>query len=140
MKTPAAIVLLLWCPAGHAQERCGTARDLMLRALERVRTSATNADYQDSLQLLKHACEQCAGLGDAWYFRSLFERRLGNTRQADYALSKARQVGSEALSQGLNPFQMAAPPRPGEPPPVAAPLPRSPAPRPSPASSPRVRR
>lgn len=114
MKTAWVILVLLWCAAGHAEERCGTARDLMLRALERIRASATNADYQDAVQLLKHACEQCAGLGDAWYFRSLFERKLGNARQADYALSKARQVGSEALSQGLNPFQMGAPPQPGE--------------------------
>ena len=44
MKTAAAILLLLLCPAGHAEERCGAARDLMLRALERIRSSATNAD------------------------------------------------------------------------------------------------
>ena len=106
--------LLLLCLPVFAQERCGVARDLMLRALERIRANTTNAETEDSLQLLKLACEQCAGLGDAWYFRSLFERKLGRARQADYALGKAKLVGSEALNLGLNPFRLAAPPLPGE--------------------------
>src|SRR5689334_2045884 len=108
-----AVLLVLWAGAS-AQERHGVAKDLMLRALERIRAGATNADTQDALQLLKQACDQDAGLGDAWYFRSLFERKLSNTRQADYALGKAKLLGSEALSQGLNPFKIAAPPLPGE--------------------------
>src|SRR5258708_2555019 len=59
-----------------AQERCGLAKDFMVQALERIKTGATN-EVEDGLQLLKHANEQCLNLGDAWYYRSLFERRLG---------------------------------------------------------------
>src|ERR1700736_6440026 len=78
-----------------AQERCGLARDFMVQALEHIKTGATN-EAEDGLQLLKHANEQCQSLGDAWYYRSLFERKLNQTAKANYSLGKAKMFGSEA--------------------------------------------
>jgi len=97
-----------------AQERCGAGKDLMVRALERVSTNSSPSEIEDGIQLLKHATEECATLGDAWYYRSLFERKLGQNSQADYALKKAQFNGSEAMDQKLDPFHLAAPPEPGE--------------------------
>jgi hypothetical protein len=89
-----------------AQERCGLAKDFMVQALEQIRTGAAN-EAEDGLQLLKHANEQCASLGDAWYYRSLFERKLNQAAKANYSLSKAKMFGSEAMDQGLDPFVLA---------------------------------
>jgi len=66
------------------------------------------------LQLLKHATEVCASFGDAWYYRSLFERKLGQAGKANYSLDKAKLFGSQAMDDGSNPFVLSAPPRPGE--------------------------
>jgi len=108
-----AFLVLLPC-AGVAQERCGAGKDLMVRALERVSTNSSQSDIEDGIQLLKHATEECSTLGDAWYYRSLFERKLGRASQADYALKKAQFNGSEAMDQKLDPFHLAAPAEPGE--------------------------
>jgi len=78
----------------------------MVQALEQIRTGAAN-EAEDGLQLLKHANEQCASLGDAWYYRSLFERKLNQAAKANYSLSKAKMFGSEAMEQGLDPFVLA---------------------------------
>jgi hypothetical protein len=98
----------------RAAEQCSAARDEMVRALERVTARATNDELEDALQLLKQSTGQCPSLGDAWYYRSLFERKLGHTRLADYSAGKAELLGSEARDQRLDPFTLAAPP--GEPP------------------------
>jgi uncharacterized caspase-like protein len=71
-------------------------------------------EAEDGLQLLKHANEQCASLGDAWYYRSLFEKRLNHQPQAEYALKKARFLGSDAMNESVDPFTLAAPTIPGE--------------------------
>src|SRR5579863_7341592 len=64
-------------PAVLAQGlRCGVSKDFEVQALEQIKTGATS-EVEDGLQLLKHATEVCASLGDAWYYRSLFERKLG---------------------------------------------------------------
>jgi hypothetical protein len=86
-----------------AQERCGLARDFVVQALEQIKNGAAN-EAEDGLQLLKHANERCASLGDAWYYRSLFEHKLNQTAKANYSLSKAKMFGSEAMEQGLDPF------------------------------------
>src|SRR5260370_33296716 len=88
------------------QERCGLAKDFMVQALEHIKTGATN-EAEDGLQLLKHANEQCQSLGDAWYYRSLFERKLNQAAKANYSLGKAKMFGSEAMDQGLDPFVLA---------------------------------
>jgi metacaspase-1 len=114
----AAGLALAACTALPAQDdRCGAGHDLVVRALERVTPSSSDDAFEDSLQLLKHAVQVCGELGDAWYYRSLVEQRLGHTALAQYAQGKAREFGSEALQQELNPFVLATP----APPPHAAP-------------------
>ena len=85
-----------------------------MQALERVTPQSSNDAFEDALQLLKHAVAECPELGDAWYYRSLVEKRLGHDAQAKYALDKASFNGSEALQQGLNPLRSVHPrePRP----------------------------
>lgn len=108
-----AISALLVCAAAlpaQSDDRCGTGRDLVVRALERLSGRGSADEVGDALQLVKQAAEECAGLGDAWYFRSVFERKLGHKPLADYALGKARLLGSEAMNEGVDPFALAAPP------------------------------
>ena len=109
----AGILLPGFTRDAQAQERCALAKDFMVQALEHVKTGATS-EIEDGLQLLKHANEQCTSFGDAWYYRSLFEQRLGQNAKANYSLSKAKLFGSEAMGEGANPFVLAAPARPGE--------------------------
>ncbi len=113
----AVFSLLLVCgfaPGARAQgEKCGVSKDFEVQALEQIKTGA-NPEVEDGLQLLKHATEVCASFGDAWYYRSLFERKLGQTPKANYSLDKAKLFGSQAMDDGANPFVLAAPPRPGE--------------------------
>jgi hypothetical protein len=115
-RTLTFFLLLLSLPAAttHAQgEKCGVSKDFEVQALEQIKTGAT-PEVEDGLQLLKHATEVCASFGDAWYYRSLFERKLGQTPKANYSLDKATLFGSQAMDDGANPFVLAAPPRPGE--------------------------
>lgn len=94
----------------HAQDaRCGAGKDLVVQAIERIGPQAGNDAFEDSLQLLKHAVSECSELGDAWYYRSLVEQRLGHDALARYAMDKARMMGSEALEQQLNPLVLATP-------------------------------
>jgi hypothetical protein len=97
--------ILLAAPS-FAQGRCGLAKDFVVQALEHVK-AGSSVEVEDGLQLLKHANETCASLGDAWYYRSLFERQLVHAAKADYSLGKAKTFGSEAMDQGLNPFVLA---------------------------------
>jgi uncharacterized caspase-like protein len=111
---PAALAIALLavcaCTAARAdEEMCGGGRDLMVQALERVTPTSSNSDFEDALELLKHANSSCAELGDAWYYRSLVEQRLGDTRAAAFALTMAKQFGSEAMNEGQNPFVLATP-------------------------------
>ncbi len=97
-------------PLGAAQGiRCGAGQDLVVQALERITPQSGNDAFEDALQLLKHAVQVCPELGDAWYYRSLVEQRLGHDALAKYAMDKARFNGSEALEQGLNPLVLATP-------------------------------
>lgn len=107
-----AAALLAWfaCAPAHADDTmCGGGKDLVVQALERVTPTSSNDDFEDALQLLKHANSSCAELGDAWYYRSLVEQRLGDARAAAFALTMAKQFGSEAMNDGLNPFVLATP-------------------------------
>lgn len=107
----AALLLAIFaCAGARADEMmCGGGKDLMVQALERVTPTSGNDDYTDALELLKHAVSSCAELGDAWYYRSLVEQRLGQSRAAAFSLSMARRFGSEAMEQGGNPFVLATP-------------------------------
>jgi len=101
---------VLGCAQVRAQDdRCGSGKDLIAQALERAGPTSGNDAYEDALELLKHAVSTCAELGDAWYYRSLVEQRLGNARLATYSLTKAKEFSSEAMQEGLNPFVLATP-------------------------------
>jgi hypothetical protein len=113
MIIPFALLCLPSPSSAQSEERCGIAKDYMVQALEQIKTGARE-EPEDGLQLLKHANEQCASLGDAWYYRSLFEKKLNHQPQADYALKKARFLGSDALNESVDPFTLAAPEVSGE--------------------------
>ncbi len=85
----------------------------MVQALERVSPQSENGAFEDALQLLKHAVSECGELGDAWYYRSLVEQRLGHDALAKYAMEKAHFLGSEAMEEGLNPLVLSTPGRRG---------------------------
>jgi uncharacterized caspase-like protein len=89
--------------------RCGAGVDLVVQALEKMSASAPNDQLQDADQLLKRAAELCGELGDAWYYRSLVERKLGNTRGADFAARQAQKFPSDASAEQQNPFVLASP-------------------------------
>ncbi len=113
---PASVLVLslsIATPARAQGERCSVAKDFAVQALERIKTGAPG-EVEDGLQLLKHANGVCASFGDAWYYRSLFERRLGMEVKANYSLGKAKFFGSEAMSEGANPFVLATSARPGD--------------------------
>lgn len=103
-------------PARAQADECGAAQDFAVQAREKITPAASRSDLEDGLQLLKHANELCAGMGDGWYYRSLFERKLGHGPQADFALRQAKGLGSDALAQGTDPFALAAPAHPAGPP------------------------
>jgi uncharacterized caspase-like protein len=107
---PLLAATLIACPGSRAEDvRCGAGQDLVVQALERVTPQSGNDAFGDALQLLKSAVAECPELGDAWYYRSLVEKRLGHDSLANYAMDKARFNGSEALDQGLNPLVLSTP-------------------------------
>jgi uncharacterized caspase-like protein len=96
-------------PAWGADDRCGAGKDLVVQALERISPQSDSKAFEDALQLLKHAVSECSELGDAWYYRSLVEQKLGHDALAKYAMDKARFNSSEAMQQSLNPLVLATP-------------------------------
>jgi hypothetical protein len=102
--------IVLTCRLAWGQDaRCGAGKDLVVQALERISPQARQIEFEDALQLLKHAVSECNELGDAWYYRSLVEQRLGHDSLARYAMDKAHMMGSEALQQELNPLILSTP-------------------------------
>jgi uncharacterized caspase-like protein len=111
MAAALALLAVIGCACARAQdERCGAGKDLVVQALERVTPGSGDDDFEDALQLLKHAVATCSELGDAWYFRGLVEQRLGHANLAQYSMGKARMFGSDALRDEVNPFVLATPP------------------------------
>ncbi len=107
---PLLFATLTAVPSAHAQGvRCGAGQDLIVQALEQITPQSDNKAFGDALELLKSALGECPELGDAWYYRSLVEKRLGHQALADYAMGKARFNGSDALDQGLDPLVLATP-------------------------------
>lgn len=112
----------LLCGAVHAQARCGAGKDLLVQALERVQADSSSAQLEDADQLLKRAIELCSDLGEAWYYRSLVEGKLGHAPLASYAMRQAQLFPSDALSERQDPFVLSthsrgldAAPAPGQP-------------------------
>ncbi len=88
----------------QAQARCGAGTDLVVQALERVQADSGQDQLEDADQLLKRAIELCSDLGEAWYYRSLVEAKLGHTQSASYSMRQAQLFPSDALNERLNPF------------------------------------
>jgi uncharacterized caspase-like protein len=95
--------------SARAQGRCGAGVDLVVQALEKMRADSSNAELEDADQLLKRAAELCGELGDAWYYRSLVERRLGHAQLADFAMRQAQRFPSDASAEQADPFVLASP-------------------------------
>jgi len=102
--------MLVLAAAGHAQQGCAVSKDLVVRALELVSASPSTDDLSNGLLLLKQAEEACDENGDAWYYRALFERKLGGGNPR-YSLGKARERGAPALESADDPFTLATPAR-----------------------------
>jgi uncharacterized caspase-like protein len=114
----------LLCRPARGQARCGAGKDLVVQALERVQADSGAAQLEDADQLLKRAIELCSDLGEAWYYRSLVEGKLGHAQLASYAMRQAQLFPSDASSERLDPFVLSTPrsrgleetPAPGQPP------------------------
>lgn len=98
------IVLLVVAPLAFGQEKCGAAKDYVVQAREKARPGMDHSQLQEQYQQLRRAIEFCPSMGDAYYYRSLFARQLGNLKDANYMLGKARENDSEALNYGMDPF------------------------------------
>ena len=104
------LILLGGSGAVYGQQSCAVSKDLVVRALELVSAHPARQDLSSGLLLLKQAEEACDENGDAWYYRSLFERQLGKGNPA-YALGKAKERTSPAREAGDDPFHLATPER-----------------------------
>jgi uncharacterized caspase-like protein len=82
---------------------------MVVQALELLKADSSRSDLEDADEHLKRAADMCSESGEAWYYRSLVEDRLGHKPQADFAMRKARMFPSEALAEAINPFVLAAP-------------------------------
>jgi uncharacterized caspase-like protein len=102
-------ILLACVPGAQAQGRCGAGVDLVVQALEKMRADSSASDLEDADQLLKRAAELCGELGDAWYYRSLVERKLGHATLADFAMRQAQKFPSDASADQANPFVLSTP-------------------------------
>jgi hypothetical protein len=94
----------------YAQQACAVSKDLVVRALEMVSATPVRDQLANGLLLLKQAEEACDENGDAWYYRSVFERKLGQGNP-QYSLGKARERNSPALRGEDDPFHLATPAR-----------------------------
>ena len=101
-------ILLIVCSlngaSASAQQMCGVAKDYVVQAREKAGPGLDRTELERQFQQLKRATEYCAALGDAYYYRHLFARQLNNVRDARYSLEKARENGSEAMNNGIDPF------------------------------------
>ncbi len=103
-----AVAAGLACAPLAGQEGCAVSKDLVVRALELVSATPARDDLSNGILLLKQAEEACDENGDAWYYRSLFERKLGRGNP-QYSLGKARERNSAALKSEDDPFYLATP-------------------------------
>ncbi|MGA7241316.1 MAG: caspase family protein [Bryobacteraceae bacterium] len=103
-----AVAAALACAPLAGQEGCAVSKDLVVRALELVSAAPARDDLSNGILLLKQAAEACDENGDAWYYRSLFERKLGQGNP-QYALGKARERHSAGLKSEDDPFHLATP-------------------------------
>ena len=105
----AASLVALAVP-GFAQQGCAVSKDLVVRALELASAHPKRDDLANGIIFLKQAEEACDENGDAWYYRAVFERQLGQGNP-QYSMGKARERGSKALRDAEDPFRLATPER-----------------------------
>ncbi len=112
MKGRVALALLVGAlsQSGQAQEGCPVSKDLVVRALELVSMHARRDDLVSGLMLLKQAQLACDENGDAYYYRALFERQLGQGNPQNQ-VAKAADRNSQALKNADDPFHLATPMR-----------------------------
>lgn len=91
-----------------AAQGCAVSKDLVVRALELASATPSREDLSNGILLLKQAEEACDENGDAWYYRSVFERKLGQGNP-QYSLGKARERKSAALASNDDPFTLSTP-------------------------------
>ena len=103
------LAIAIAAPA-HAQQACAVSKDLVVRALELVSATPARDQLTDGLLLLKQAESACDENGDAWYYRSLFEQKLGSGNP-QYSLGKARERNAAGLRSADDPFHLATPQR-----------------------------
>jgi hypothetical protein len=110
MRSWAWVAAIALATPAHAQQACAVSKDLVVRALELVSAAPARDQLANGLLLLKQAEEACDENGDAWYYRSVFERKLGQGNP-QYSLGKARERNSAALQSEDDPFHLATPAR-----------------------------
>lgn len=90
------------------QGMCNYAVDIVVQARELARPNAEREQIERHSRLLERATSRCQGNGDAWYYRYLYARQLGNSREAEFFRRRAEQFESEALRRNEDPFAASA--------------------------------
>lgn len=103
---PALLIaaLGLFARAALAQEKCDSAADFVVQAREQARPGLSREEIERVRGKLKSANSMCSASGDAWYYRYLYSRQLGDGKDADYALRQARLNNAEGLRRNYDPF------------------------------------
>ncbi len=108
---PLLIATLIAAPSTRAQGvRCGAGQDLIVQALEQITPQSGNDAFGNALQLLKSAVAECPELGDAWYYRSLVEKRLATKLSPTTRWIRLASTAPMHLIKGLNPLVSRRPP------------------------------
>lgn len=95
-------------PTIQAQQKCDQARDYVVQAREKARPGLSSSDLKFMNLRLKRADQMCPGMGDVYYYRYLYESQLGNKELAKINLDKARDLDSELLRHGTDPFAVSS--------------------------------
>jgi hypothetical protein len=88
----------------------GAALDLMYQGLEHLSSKAGPAEIAKAITLFKGALDQYPSLGDAYYYRQLCLKKLGeNEDRQKLDKQAAERYESQALRDGRDPFTLAVP-------------------------------
>jgi hypothetical protein len=91
-------------PVRAQTERCDGAFDIVVQAREQARPDISREQVERVRAKLKMANSLCSSLGDGWYYRYLYSRKLGDKADADYALRQAQLFTAESLRRTDDPF------------------------------------
>jgi hypothetical protein len=88
----------------------GAARDLAYQALELLSAQSSKSDVERAISMLKGALDQDPSFGDAYYYRQLCLKRLGeNIVRQQLDAKAAERYESEGLRDQRDPFILAVP-------------------------------